>query len=116
MRLAFVLTLLLARTAAAADVCPVEVPQPPPPKAADGSDLTAAGFRAWLTDFRGRALSAGTPAAIFDKAMKGVTFTPKTIERAYNANERTPRISGAFVRYGLPGSCWSTGRLFTGWR
>lgn len=94
MKLAFVIGALLAGIASAADVCPVTVPDPPPPKAADGSDLTTAGFKAWLGGFRERALAAGIPAAIFDKAMKGVAFTPKTIERAYNANERTQRIWG----------------------
>ncbi len=86
--------LLFAGTASAADICPLKVSEPPPPKAADGSDLTVSGFKDWLAGFRGRALSAGISSAIFDKAMKGVTFTPKTIERAYNANERTQRIWG----------------------
>ena len=85
---------LMAGSASAADICAVKVPDPPAPKAADGSNLTVAGFKAWLAEFRGRALTAGIPAAIFDKAMKGVSFTPKTIERAYNANERTQRIWG----------------------
>jgi membrane-bound lytic murein transglycosylase B len=94
MRLIALLALLMSGMASAADVCPVKVPEPPPPVAADGSDLTVAGFKNWLAGFRGRALAAGIPAATFDKAMKGVTFTPKTIERAYNANERTQRIWG----------------------
>jgi len=86
--------LVFLHGAFAADICPVQVAEPPPPKAADGSDLTVAGFKAWLSDFRSRALSSGIPSTIFDKAMKGVTFAPKTIERAYNANERTQRIWG----------------------
>jgi lytic murein transglycosylase len=90
--LALLAAALLAGNAAAADVCAVKVPEPPPPQAADGSALTVAGFKSWLADFRARALEAGIPAALFDKAMKGVVFTPKTIERAYNANERTQRI------------------------
>jgi lytic murein transglycosylase len=90
--LAFLFAALLAGSAAAADVCSVKVPEPPAPKAADGSALTLAGFKAWLGGFKERALAAGIPAAIYEKAMKGVTFTPKTIERAYNANERTQRI------------------------
>lgn len=83
---------LLAGAAHAAEICAVEVPDPPPARAADGSALTNAGFKAWLDGFRERARAAGIPAAIFDKAMKGVSFTPKTIERAENANERTQRI------------------------
>ena len=83
---------LLCGSAIAAEVCPVEVPAPPPQKAADGSDLSAAGFKDWLSGFHDRAMVAGIPAPIFDRAMKGVAFTPKTIERAYNANERTQRI------------------------
>lgn len=86
--------LLLAGTAAAAEICAVKVPDPPPPRAADGSALTNAGFKDWLAGFRERARAAGIPAAIFDKAMAGVTFTPRTVERAYNANERTQRIWG----------------------
>ncbi len=85
---------LLTGAASAADICAVKVPDPPPARAADGSALTDAGFRAWLSAFRDRALASGIPAAIFDKAMKGVKFTPKTIERAQNANERTQRIWG----------------------
>lgn len=86
--------LLLSGAAHAADVCNVKVPEPPAPRAADGSALTDAGFKSWLSGFRGRAENAGIPPAIFEKAMKGVTFTLKTIERAYNANERTQRIWG----------------------
>jgi lytic murein transglycosylase len=85
---------LLTGAASAADICAVKVADPPPTRAADGSALTDAGFKAWLEGFRDRALASGIPPAIFDKAMKGVKFTPKTIERAQNANERTQRIWG----------------------
>lgn len=85
---------LLTGAANAADICPVKVPDPPPARAADGSALTNAGFKAWLEGFRARARTAGIPSAIFDAAMAGVKFTPKTIERAQNANERTQRIWG----------------------
>lgn len=84
----------LAGAASAADLCPIKVPEPPEPQAADGSALSADGFKSWLADFRGRALSTGIAAKLFDTAMKGVSFQPKTIERANNANERTQRIWG----------------------
>jgi len=85
---------LLTSAASAADVCAVKVADPPPARAADGSALTNAGFADWLEGFRDRALAAGITPAIFDKAMKGVKFTPKTIAQAQNANERTQRIWG----------------------
>lgn len=85
---------LLAGAADAAELCAVKVPEPPPPAAADGSALTASGFQAWLGDFRTRAAEAGISHALFDRAMAGVSFQPKTIERANNANERTQRIWG----------------------
>lgn len=94
MRALLLAAALLAGAAHAADICSVKVSDPPPTRAADGSALTNAGFADWLKGFRARALASGIPAAIFDKAMKGVKFTPKTIERAQNANERTQRIWG----------------------
>ncbi len=72
----------------------MKVPDPPPARAADGSALTNEGFKAWLATFREKARAAGIPAAIFDRAMAGVKFTPRTIARAQNANERTQRIWG----------------------
>ncbi len=89
---ALITAALLTGSAQSADMCPVKVPEPPAPRAADGSALSTAGFNDWLADFRTRALNQGIPAKTFDAAMKGVTFTPKTIERANNANERTQRI------------------------
>ena len=92
--LALLAAALLAGAANAADICAVKVPDPPPARAADGSALTPAGFKDWLDGFRAKARAAGIPPKIFDEAMAGVKFTPKTIERAQNANERTQRIWG----------------------
>lgn len=92
--LALLAAALLAGAANAADICAVKVPDPPPARAADGSALTNAGFKDWLDGFRAKARAAGIPPKIFDEAMAGVKFTPKTIERAQNANERTQRIWG----------------------
>ncbi len=84
--------LLLSGAALAADVCDVKVPEPPAPTGVDGAALDAAGFANWLEGFHARALAAGVSRATFDKAMAGVKFTPKTVARARDANERTQRI------------------------
>jgi lytic murein transglycosylase len=65
----------------------------PDPGAAEEVEMgTAAGFDAWIRDFRPRALASGIPAAVFDGAMRGVAFDHGIIERDRNQNEFTKTI------------------------
>ncbi|WP_435257550.1 lytic murein transglycosylase [Thioclava sp. FR2] len=51
-----------------------------------------AGFEAWLTDFRPRALAAGITADTLDVALTGLTFDEKIVTRDRNQNEFTKTI------------------------
>jgi len=53
---------------------------------------TNQGLQAWVRGFRGRALEAGISAATFDRAMRGVRYDPKIIERDRNQAEFTKTI------------------------
>ena len=55
----------------------------------DGSE---AGFREWVTGFRGKALEAGVPAATYDSAMRGASYLPKVVERDRRQSEFTKTI------------------------
>jgi membrane-bound lytic murein transglycosylase B len=51
-----------------------------------------AGIQLWLVDFRPRALAAGIDAAVFDAAIKGVTYDENVIRRDRNQSEFTKTI------------------------
>ena len=51
-----------------------------------------AGLQHWLVDFRPRALAAGIDAAVFDAAIKGVTYDENVIRRDRNQSEFTKTI------------------------
>jgi lytic murein transglycosylase len=51
-----------------------------------------AGFQDWLRDFRPRALEQGISARVFDAALRGVTFSPKVVERDRRQSEFTKTI------------------------
>jgi membrane-bound lytic murein transglycosylase B len=51
-----------------------------------------AGLQHWLVDFRPRALAAGIDAAVFDTAIKGVTYDENVIRRDRNQSEFTKTI------------------------
>ncbi len=51
-----------------------------------------AGFEAWLTEFRPRALAAGLDAATLDAALTGLRFDEKVVTRDRNQNEFTKTI------------------------
>ncbi|WP_417209266.1 lytic murein transglycosylase [Antarctobacter sp.] len=53
---------------------------------------TQAGFRAWVKDFRPRALEQGIRAETFDRAFKDVDFDRKVVERDRNQSEFTKTI------------------------
>ena len=53
---------------------------------------TQAGFRAWVRDFRPRALEQGIEPAVFDAAFKGTEFDRKVVERDRNQSEFTKTI------------------------
>ncbi|WP_176445209.1 lytic murein transglycosylase [Maliponia aquimaris] len=53
---------------------------------------TQEGFRAWIVDFRPRALAAGIDAQIYDTAFKDVSFDRKVVERDRNQSEFTKTI------------------------
>ncbi|MCB6177748.1 lytic murein transglycosylase [Rhodobacter sp. Har01] len=55
----------------------------------DGSE---AGFRQWVTDFRGKALQAGVPAATWDRALREAHFLPEVVERDRRQTEFTKTI------------------------
>ena len=44
-------------------------------------------FDAWVAEFRGRALSHGISAAVFDRALQGARFNPDVIARDRNQSE-----------------------------
>ena len=51
-----------------------------------------AGFKRWISAFRGRALSAGISPAAFDQSFRDVVYLPKVIERDRNQSEFTKTI------------------------
>ncbi|WP_226780142.1 lytic murein transglycosylase [Oceaniglobus trochenteri] len=56
------------------------------------SSSRAPGFAAWLRDFRARALAQGISGAVFDRAVQGISYDPKVIERDRNQSEFTKTI------------------------
>ena len=76
----------LAACAAAAQV----------PVATTGAEMetagTTAGLQDWIAGFRGRALTAGISAAVFDGAMAGLAYLPDVVRRDRNQNEFTKTI------------------------
>jgi membrane-bound lytic murein transglycosylase B len=53
---------------------------------------TEAGFAAWVSGFRSRALAAGIAPATFDTAFRGARFDASVLERDRNQNEFTKTI------------------------
>ncbi len=64
----------------------------PEPGMAAKSAGTEAGFRAWIRDYRPRALGQGIRAATFDHAFEGVRFDPTVVERDRNQSEFTKTL------------------------
>ena len=50
------------------------------------------GFQNWIAGFRGRALSAGIKASVFDKAFRGVRYNADVIDKDRNQAEFKKRI------------------------
>jgi membrane-bound lytic murein transglycosylase B len=59
---------------------PVPVPRPDPAVEARAAAEADMSFAAWRADFRGRAIAAGIPAALFDQAFAGVKLNPRVEE------------------------------------
>ena len=57
------------------EVPPATQPIAPAPPATSGD----AGYDAWRSDFRGRAIAAGLPGALVDREMAGLTPNPRVI-------------------------------------
>jgi lytic murein transglycosylase len=55
----------------------------------DGSE---AGFRQWVLDFRAKALTAGVPAAAYDRALREAHYLPEVVERDRRQTEFTKTI------------------------
>jgi lytic murein transglycosylase len=55
-------------------------------------DGSTAGLRAWIADFRPRALEASISPAVFDRALRGVTYDADVIRRDRNQAEFTKTI------------------------
>ncbi len=53
---------------------------------------TEAGFRAWIQDYRAKALEAGVSAATWDREMRSAAFLPDVVRRDRNQNEFTRTI------------------------
>ena len=53
---------------------------------------SAAGFDAWTTDFRERALAQGISQTVFERAFKGVRYDPEVIKRDRNQSEFTKTL------------------------
>jgi lytic murein transglycosylase len=53
---------------------------------------TTAGLQDWIAGFRGRALTAGISAAVFDAAMTDLALLPDVVRRDRNQNEFTKTI------------------------
>jgi lytic murein transglycosylase len=70
----------------AAKIIAAKAPTPLPINATD------AGLRAWVTDFRVRALEQGISAATFDTALRGVAYDAQVIKRDRNQSEFTKTI------------------------
>ncbi len=56
------------------------------------SDLSQAGLTAWVSEFRPRALEAGISGAVYDAAMRGVTFEAEVVRRDRNQAEFTKTV------------------------
>ncbi|MBO9399502.1 lytic murein transglycosylase [Shimia sp. R9_3] len=50
------------------------------------------GFQRWINGYRGRAISAGVSAAVFDQAFRGVQYNSDVIQRDRNQSEFTKTI------------------------
>ncbi|WP_112310114.1 lytic murein transglycosylase [Pseudogemmobacter bohemicus] len=60
---------------------------------AEGREVESeAGFRAWIGEYRAKALSAGVPAAVWDREMRAAEFLPDVVRRDRNQNEFTRTI------------------------
>ena len=64
----------------------ITIPTRPPKKGTD------AGLKAWIRDFKPRALEAGITAKVFDTALTGVTYDEQVIRRDRNQSEFTKTI------------------------
>lgn len=53
---------------------------------------SSAGFKRWVSGFRGRAVSAGIAPTVFERSFRGVEYLPKVIERDRNQSEFTKTI------------------------
>ncbi len=53
---------------------------------------TDQGMQDWIAGFRPRALAAGIPAEVFDRAMTGLSFDPGIVTKDRNQNEFTKTI------------------------
>ena len=62
---------------------------------------TNSGFNRWVAGFRGRALSQGISAAVFDRAFRGARYNPDIVARiatSRNSGARSGIISTAPCR------------------
>jgi membrane-bound lytic murein transglycosylase B len=90
-RAVLILTAMLAAPAAAETAPPV-----PPGASATETAMeitgTTEGMQAWLAGFRPRALAAGIPAEVFDRATAGLEFDPGIVRKDRNQSEFTKTI------------------------
>jgi len=61
-------------------------------ESAGTTEGSTAGLQTWIAGFRGRALTAGISASVFDGAMRGLTHLPDVVRRDRNQNEFTKTI------------------------
>ncbi len=62
-------------------------PDTPPAAQADAKPGTHAGFDGWVAGFRGRALSQGISAAVFDRAFQDARYNPDIVANDRNQSE-----------------------------
>ena len=88
----------ICAVALAAGLCaPVTLAQDLEPRAEAGQSMmddlgSVAGFEAWRTGFRPRALAQGVSAGLFDQAMAQTRFLPEVVERDRKQNEFSKTI------------------------
>ncbi len=88
----------ICAVALAAGLCaPVTLAQDLEPQAEAGQSMmddlgSVAGFEAWRTGFRPRALAQGVSAGLFDQAMAQTRFLPEVVERDRKQNEFSKTI------------------------
>lgn len=87
-----ILVLAAACVAGGALASPVPQPTPAAPFGLTDAQTANQGFNRWIAGFRGRALSQGIRANVFDAAFQGIRYNTEVIDRDRNQSEFTKTL------------------------